>query len=91
MSNTIMRHLIFMLATTLSVMLALGACSQEKASLDKGGKENPVCTDQRQANLILVNYLALDGDQYKLEISSEDAFSLGVPPKMYNDALSELE
>lgn len=45
---------------------------------------------QREAAIILVEYVRLDGDRYILDISEEDAAALGVAPENYRYACEDI-
>lgn len=51
----------------------------------------PEVKAQRKAAILLSEYVSLNGDEYSLDISLEEAKSLGISADMYNKIVSDLE
>ncbi len=78
------------------LLLGLYSCSQEDDLIVNNVEPIQTrsiieCKSQIDANSILVHYLYLDGDQYKLSIDKEKASLLGVAEMHYENVIKELE
>lgn len=59
-------------------------------SLDMRVESDADLASKRNAALLLVDYVKLDGDKYVLDISEDEASELGVSPENYRYQLGEI-
>lgn len=83
------------------VLLTVVACKQQVESqsesasvavdsLDMRIESDADLASKRNAALLLVDYVKLDGDKYVLDISEDEASELGVSPENYRYQVGEI-
>jgi hypothetical protein len=82
-----MKKTVYLLSLLTLVIVSFSSCSQDDG---KSNRVEPKYITRLEANLILVHYLELIGDEYVLNISFQEAKELGVSAEMYINAQNEI-